>query len=82
MNVAMWGKALRTIPRLSKEEWLSLDVIARWLVASRAAVLVMTATSAMIAGVWAWHDGMFNGLLWVCLFVGLTMAHAANNLIN
>ena len=82
MNVAMWGKALRTIPRLSKEEWLSLDIIARWLVASRAAVLVMTATSAMIAGVWAWHDGMFNGLLWFCVLVGLTMAHAANNLIN
>ena len=82
MNVAMWGKALRTIPRLSKEEWLSLDVISRWLVASRAAVLVMTTTSAMIAGVWAWHDGMFNGFLWFCVMVGLTMAHAANNLIN
>ena len=82
MNVAMWGKALRTIPRLSKEEWLSLDVISRWLVASRAAVLVMTTTSAMIAGVWAWHDGMFNGFLWFCVLVGLTMAHAANNLIN
>jgi len=80
--IAMWGKALRTIPRLSLAEWQALDIISRWLVASRAAVLVMTATSAMIAGVWAWHDGLFDLTLWLCVFVGLTMAHAANNLIN
>ena len=80
--LAMWGKALRTIPRLSGDEWNALDIVSRWLVATRAAVLVMTSTSAMIAGVWAWHDGQFNWLLWVCLLVGLTMAHATNNLLN
>lgn len=80
--LAMWGKALRTIPRLSPEEWQSLDIISRWLIASRAAVLVMTGTSATIAGVWAWRDGMFDWVLWLCLFMGLTMAHATNNLLN
>ena len=80
--IAMWGKALRTIPRLSLAEWQGLDIISRWLVASRAAVLVMTGTSATIAGLWAWHDGMFDLTLWLCVFMGLTMAHAANNLIN
>ncbi|MCE2852930.1 MAG: prenyltransferase [Roseiflexaceae bacterium] len=80
--LAMWGKALRTIPRLSGAEWNALDIVSRWLVATRAAVLVMTGTSATIAGVWAWHDGQFNWVLWGCLFVGLTMAHATNNLLN
>ncbi len=80
--LAMWGKALRTIPRLSGDEWNALDIVSRWLIATRAAVLVMTGTSATIAGVWAWHDGQFNWLLWICLFVGLTMAHATNNLLN
>ena len=80
--LAMWGKALRTIPRLTPDEWRALDVVSRWLVASRAAVLVMTATSATMAGIWAWRNDMFDWGLWVCLLVGLTMAHATNNLLN
>ena len=35
MNVAMWGKALRVIPRISKDEWNHLDVISKWLIANR-----------------------------------------------
>lgn len=42
LDIAMWGKALQIIPRLSKEEWDRLDVISRWLIATRAAVLIMT----------------------------------------
>jgi 1,4-dihydroxy-2-naphthoate octaprenyltransferase len=80
--LAMWGRALRTIPRLNRDEWNALDIISRWLIATRAAVLVMTGTSAAIAGIWAWRAGAFDWLLWGCLFVGLTMAHATNNLLN
>ena len=50
MNVAMWGKAVRVIPRVSKEEWSALDLISRWLIATRSAVLVMTFTASAIAG--------------------------------
>ncbi len=78
----MWGRALRTIPRLSRDEWDALDIVSRWLVATRAAVLVMTGTSAAIAGIWAWRAGAFDWVLWGCLVVGLTMAHATNNLLN
>ena len=49
MNVAMWGKALRVIPRVDKDEWNSLDVVSRWLIATRSAVLVMTFNAAAIA---------------------------------
>ena len=36
MNPSMWSQALRVIPRISKDEWKRLDVIARWLIATRA----------------------------------------------
>lgn len=50
VNVAMWGQALRIIPRVTHGEWEELDIISRWLIASRAAVFVMTFISAALAG--------------------------------
>jgi 1,4-dihydroxy-2-naphthoate polyprenyltransferase len=82
MNVSMWGKALRGIPRLDKTEWNGLDVISRWLIATRAAVLVMTFLSAAIAGILAIRDGQFNAVDWVVMMFGLVMSHATNNLLN
>lgn len=82
MNVRMWGKALQVIPRLSKDEWDGLDVISRWLIATRSVVLVMTFISAAIAGILAFAAGQFNLLNWLLLTVGLLMAHATNNLLN
>ena len=82
MSTRMWGKALRIIPRLSKEEWDDLDIVSRWLIATRAAVLVMTFISAAIAGIMAARAGMFRVLPWALLTFGLIIAHAANNLIN
>jgi 1,4-dihydroxy-2-naphthoate octaprenyltransferase len=82
MNFSMWGQALRIIPRLNKEEWDRLDIISRWLVATRAAVLVMTFISAAIAGILAYRDGAFHLGRWLVLAFGLVLAHATNNLVN
>lgn len=82
MNVTMWRKALQVIPRISFEEWQGLDVISKWLIASRAAVLIMTFLSAAIAGILAVQAGMFNLGRWLLLVIGLIMAHATNNLLN
>ena len=82
MNVAMWIRALRVIPRISLEEWRGLDVVSRWLIASRGAVLVITFISAGIAGLLAARDGAFDPWLWSLLTVGLLLAHATNNLLN
>jgi 1,4-dihydroxy-2-naphthoate polyprenyltransferase len=82
MNVAMWAKALRTIPRITKEEWNGLDLISRWLIASRAGVLVITFISAGVAGLLAYRDGLFNLGLWLLMALGLLLAHATNNLLN
>jgi len=82
MNVGMWWKALRVIPRIDKAEWQRLDVVARWLISTRAAVLLMTFFSAALAGLFALRDGQFNGGRWALLALGLVFAHATNNLVN
>ena len=50
MNPAMCWKALRIIPRLSRDEWDGLDLVSRWLIITRTAVFVMTAISACLLG--------------------------------
>jgi 1,4-dihydroxy-2-naphthoate octaprenyltransferase len=78
----MWVKALRVIPKIDKPEWDRLDIISRWLISTRAAVLVMTFFSATIAGIMAFGAGKFNFLYYLLLVVGLVFAHATNNLLN
>jgi 1,4-dihydroxy-2-naphthoate polyprenyltransferase len=82
MNISMWGKALRIIPRIDKDEWDRLDVISKWLIASRSAVFIMTFISAAIAGILAFQNELFNFWYWILVVIGLIMAHAANNLLN
>ncbi len=82
MNFRMWKKALQIIPRISKEEFAKLDFISKWLIITRAAVLVMTFTSAAIGGILAFRDGMFNAVNFIICTIGLIMAHATNNMIN
>ena len=82
MNFAMWHKALSVIPDVSKAEWDALDVISKWLISTRAAVLVMTFISAALAGLFAWRDGSFSFLPWIALTLALILAHASNNIFN
>ncbi len=82
MNFAMWRKALQVIPEVSKDEWDRLDVVSRWLISTRAAVLIMTFISAALAGLFAFRDGAFHWGPWLALAFGLVMAHASNNIFN
>ena len=82
VTISMWGKALRVIPRISKEEWNALDVISKWLISTRAAVFIMTALSCAVGGLLAYRDGGFLPLNFLAAFFGLVFAHATNNLIN
>ncbi len=82
MNFAMWKKALNVIPSVSKEEWDELDFVSKWLIASRAAVLVMTFISAALGGLFAWRVGHFDGVKFLLITLGLLLAHATNNLLN
>ena len=83
MNFQMWRKALQVIPQVSKSEWNDLDILSKWLIATRAAVLIMTFLSGVLAGLFAWHDNRAFSLWgWLILILGLILAHAANNLFN
>lgn len=82
LNVQMWGKALKTIPRISKAEWMDLDIISKWLIATRSAVFIMTVIAGAIGGLMAWSHGYFNLLSFVAALTGLVFAHASNNLLN
>lgn len=82
IDVAMWARALRVIPRVTKEEWDRLDLVSRWLIATRAAVLVLTFVSSAIAGLLAARDGHGSALLFAVTTCGLLLAHATNNLLN
>jgi len=43
INFGMWGTALSTLVKLDKkEEWDRLDVISKWLIATRSAVTIVT----------------------------------------
>ena len=81
-DFAMWGRALTVMPRISKQDWDGLDLVSRWLIATRSAVIVMTFTSAAFAGVLSYKAASFDGLLFVLVTAGLCLAHATNNLIN
>src|SRR4030066_446289 len=82
MNPSMWLKALQVIPHVSKDEWKKLDLISKWLISTRAAVLIMTFLSAAFAGIFAFRDGSFNLLKWLLVTLGLIFSHATNNLLN
>ncbi len=78
----MWGKALRVIPKISKEEWGDLDVVSRWLIATRFTVIVMTIIASVIGGLLAFRDHAFDAVAFGVTTLGLVFAHATNNLVN
>src|SRR5258708_22555394 len=82
MNVGLWGRALITIQRVDKAGWERLDIVSRWLIASRASVLVITFISVAIAGLLAIRAGRVDAQLWILCAVALLLAHATNNLVN
>ena len=82
IDFAMWRKALNVIPEVTHDEWAQLDIISRWLISTRAAVLIMTFISAALAGLFALRDQGFQFLPWLALTLGLILAHASNNIFN
>jgi 1,4-dihydroxy-2-naphthoate octaprenyltransferase len=83
INFSMWRTALWTLVKMdAKEEWDQLDVVSKWLIATRSAVTMVTLYSCVIAGLLAWRDGYFSWLPWIIISLGLFIAHGTNNLLN
>jgi 1,4-dihydroxy-2-naphthoate octaprenyltransferase len=79
----MWRKAFWTLVKLdTREEWERLDIVSKWLIATRSAVTAVTLYSCVIAGLLAWRDGHFSWLPWLIVTLGLFIAHGTNNLLN
>ena len=79
----MWKRATTTLVRMdSKSEWDALDVVSKWLIATRSGVTTVTLYSCVIAGIFALRAGTFSFLPWIVMTVGLFLAHGANNLLN
>ena len=82
-NFSMWKKALSSLVKMdSREEWEHLDVISRWLIATRSGVTIVTLYSCAIGGLLAWRDGYFSIWPWLIVTIGLFIAHGTNNLLN
>ncbi len=83
INFAMWRSALWQLIKMDdKKEWDALDVVSKWLIATRSAVTLVTVYSCVIAGILAWRDGYFSWLPFLILTLGLFIAHGTNNLLN
>jgi 1,4-dihydroxy-2-naphthoate octaprenyltransferase len=70
------------VPRLDQKDWQSLHWPVRWLVMSRAVVLIMTIAAVLVGVLLASQDHQIDVVLCAVLLFGLTLAHASNNLIN
>lgn len=83
INFAMWRKASWELIKMdNKAEWDALDVISKWLIATRAAVTTVTLYSGVIAGLLAWREGVFQFFPWLIVTLGLFIAHGTNNFLN
>ena len=83
INFAMWRKASWQLIKMDdKKEWDALDVVSKWLIATRSAVTLVTVYSCIIAGILAWRDGYFSWGPFLILTLGLFIAHGTNNLLT
>ena len=83
INFAMWRKASWELIKMDdKKEWDALDVISKWLIATRSAVTAVTVYSCIIAGMLAWRYDYFAWLPWLIITLGLFIAHGTNNILN
>ena len=89
INFGMWRQALSGLVKMdSKAEWDALDVISKWLIATRSGVTIVTLYSCAIGGLLAIRHGYFEMnwglsiLVWLIVTLGLFIAHGTNNFLN
>ena len=83
MDVKLWWFALqKPVKENDKKVWDSFDVIAKWLISTRATVTQLTLMAGVIAGLLALRDGYFNLPLWLAMTLGIYFAHSSENLVN
>jgi len=79
---ARWREVLRTTNPPEGVPPEQIDLVSKWLVLTRAAVLPMTITAGAVAGLLAVHHDDFSLGLFALALLGITLAHVSNNLMN
>ena len=83
VNPRIWLTALqRPIKMKEKREWDTLDLLAKWLISTRATVTQLTLLAGIIAGLLALKEGFFDLWPWLAMTLGVYFAHSSENLIN
>src|SRR5688500_20201301 len=83
INFGMWRKASWQLIKMdNKKEWDALDVVSKWLIATRSAVTLVTVYSCIIEGILAARDGYFSWVPFLIVTLGLLLPHCTNNLLN
>lgn len=78
----LWFGAFTGFYRPDVEEVRRLDAVSRFLYSARSVILVISAQSAMIAGLLALQAGRFSGLEFFGVLIGFVVAHMISNLSN
>ncbi len=81
-RLGSWAYALRTTNPPPGADLRTLDVVTVWLVVTRAAVLPMTVFAGLVAGLLSVRADGFSWPLYVLALLGITLAHACNNIMN
>lgn len=83
MDLKLWWFALqKPVKENDKKVWDGFDVIAKWLISTRATVTQLTLAAGVIAGLLALRDGFFDFPLWLAMTLGIYFAHSSENLVN
>ena len=77
-----WVGAFTGFYPASADDLSGLDPVARFLYAARSVILVISAQAAVIAGLLAATDRLFQVVPFVLTFVGFVVLHAISNLSN
>jgi 1,4-dihydroxy-2-naphthoate octaprenyltransferase len=82
VNPKNWLLAMYTMPKFEEGEWV--DPVTRFLIASRAAVVIMSVFSGLLGGllVLVGAPGQFSVGLTLLTVLGLALAHLGSNLVN
>jgi len=75
INFKMWRTAAWSLVKMEdKARWDALDVISKWLIATRSGVTTVTIYSCIMGGLLAWRDHAFSWLPWIIVTLGLFIA--------
>jgi hypothetical protein len=72
MDLKLWWFALqKPVKENDKKIWDSFDVIAKWLISTRATVTQLTLMAGVISGLLALRDGYFDFWPWLLMTLGI-----------